>query len=544
MENHMKVFGMGGLQNNDTKAFQENGEKPSFGAAMRLWLLLTSSLLWGACLTGEMLLAGAVLLNVAGMLLLSGRIPFLPLRAGIQTSEVAALLWLFSCLMTASLVPTHPSLWWVCGLHGAFIVLTRKRTLWRILGLAAGLSGLGTPGEAGLLEYGARAMVIMAGFGAAYRTQSERQERHASLFEPVSIEDLPHPRFLSQRLSLYIQQNLSTVQAEGVVLYLYDVRTGAMEVFLKLGSLPDIVKQRTRVTMGEGCVGVCASSSRSVVFLSLLRPPQDLPRSVTWEGAPTVCVPLFDPVSPSGRVLGVLQLLGTQLQSEMPQSAQQLATRIAEAVTAIRQREAGQLANFQRLSAIVSQVEEQSPHTRGHSHRVTSLCELLAQELGLENELKEKLCTAALFHDIGKTRVSPEILNKEGKLTEEEKIEIRRYPTYSLEICAGMGFDEDTLFLIRHHGERLDGSGYPLGLDAGKQPLALRILAVADVFDTLACTRAYREAMSTEERLKELAKVAGNKLDILVVETLRRAYIQGRIEPIYREQTQSHLKIA
>jgi HD-GYP domain-containing protein (c-di-GMP phosphodiesterase class II) len=169
---------------------------------------------------------------------------------------------------------------------------------------------------------------------------------------------------------------------------------------------------------------------------------------------------------------------------------------------------------------------------------------LLSQELGLENELKEKLCTAALFHDIGKTRVSPEILNKDGKLTEEEKIEIRKYPSYSVDICAGMGFDEDTLFLIRHHGERLDGSGYPAGLDAGKQPLALRILSVADVFDTLACTRAYREALSIDERLKEMAKIAGNKLDILVVETLRRAHVQGRIEPLYTEQIRSSLKIA
>lgn len=536
----MHLFKMNEKQDSEP----EKGKDFPFELVLRLWLVLTSTLLWGACLTGEMLLAGAVLLNVVGMLFLSRRrVCPLP-KSDSRFSEGSAFIWLFSCLLVAFFSLSHPSLWWVCGLHGVSIALLQQNALWRTLGFAATLFGLGVPGQAGLIEYGARVLVITVAFVAAYRSRVDRQEQHAFLFEPVSIEDLPHPRFLSQRLSLYLQQNLSLIQAEGIVLYLYDIRTGALEISLKLGSLPDLVKQRSRVMMGEGCVGVCASSSRSVVFLSLLRPPQDLPKSVTWEGAPTLCVPLFDPESPSGRVLGVLQLFGTHLQGEVTQSAQQLATRIAEAVATVRQKEAEQLANFQRLSTIVSQVEEQSPHTRGHSHRVAALCELLAQDLGLENELKEKLSTAALFHDIGKTRVSPEILNKEGKLTEEERMEIRWYPTYSLEICAGMGFDQDTLFLIRHHGERLDGSGYPLGLDAGKQPLALRILSVADVFDTLACTRAYREAMSAEERLKELAKIAGNKLDILVIETLRRAHMQGRIESIYKEQTQVHLKIA
>jgi len=260
-----------------------------------------------------------------------------------------------------------------------------------------------------------------------------------------------------------------------------------------------------------------------------------LPRNVVWEGAPSLCVPLFDPTSPSGRPLGVLQLVGSQLSMEALPIAQALASRIAEALATVRQREAEQLANFQKLSAIVAQVEEQSPHTRGHSHRVAALCDLLAEELGLEQEVREKLRIAALFHDIGKTRVPPEILNKEGALTDEEKLQIRRYPVYSVEICSGMGFDEDVLFLIRHHGERLDGSGYPNGLDATRQPLALRILEVADVFDTMACTRAYRDALSTEERLRELARLAGTKLDILVVETLRRAHLQGRLNSIYNE---------
>lgn len=518
--------------------------QPVIGVQLRLWLVLFTTLIWAVCFTGEALLIGWAILN--GMaLLFVWQMMHRNGDTGSKLQQLPAFFWLGSCLVIAVVsTPSTSSLWWISALHGVSVAAVQQRMSWSILGFLAGVSGLGVPGGAGLWEYAARVLTVIVGFGIAYRLPSTEQAQSTSLFEPVPLANLPHPRFLSQRLSLYLQQNLAHLHAEGVALYLYDIRTGALETSLKLGSLPDLVKQRGRVTMGDGCVGVCAASGRSVLFLSLLKPPQDLPKSVTWEGTPTLCVPLFDPESPSGRVLGVLQLFGTRIQPETQNIAQQLSARISEAVVAIRQREVEQLANFQRLSTIVAQVEEQSPHTRGHSHRVASLCELLSQELGLENELKEKLCTAALFHDIGKTRVSPEILNKDGKLTEEEKIEIRKYPSYSVDICAGMGFDEDTLFLIRHHGERLDGSGYPAGLDAGKQPLALRILSVADVFDTMACTRAYREALTVEERLKELAKIAGNKLDILVVETLRRAHVQGRIEPIYTEQIQSGLKIA
>ena len=428
--------------------------------------------------------------------------------------------------------------WWVAGVFGLVVGWAGATPLWRGLGALGALLGMGVPSltPIDLLEHALRLCSWATAAWLVWRQPAaEQAAAQADMLPPVPLENLSHPRFLPQRLSLYLQQHLARVQSEGVVLYLYDLRAGALDAVLRLGALPDLIKQRVRVPMGDGMVGVCAATGRPIAFLSLLKPPPDLPRNVVWEGAPSLCLPLFDPSSPSGRPLGVLQLVGNHLTMDALPAAQSLSARIAEALATVRRREAEQLANFQKLSAIVAQVEEQSPHTRGHSHRVAALCDLLAEELGLEPELREKLRIAALFHDIGKTRVPPEILNKEGALTDEEKLQIRRYPLYSVEICSGMGFDEDVLFLIRHHGERLDGSGYPDGLDAARQPLALRILQVADVFDTLACTRAYREALTTEQRLRELSRMAGTKLDILVIETLRRAHLQGRLEPIYNE---------
>jgi putative nucleotidyltransferase with HDIG domain len=458
--------------------------------------------------------------------------------------QARAFLALGACIVLA-FSPEPSRTWWLAGVFGLVVGWVGATPLWRGLGALGALLGMGVPAfvPVALLEYALRLLCWVAAAWLVWRQPvAERTTAQAETLPPVPLENLSHPRFLPQRLSLYLQQHLARVQSEGAVLYLYDLRAGMLDAVLRLGALPDLIKQRARVPMGDGMVGVCAATGRPIAFLSLLKPPPDLPRNVVWEGAPSLCLPLFDPSSPSGRPLGVLQLVGNHLTMEVLPTAQALSARIAEALAAVRRREAEQLVNFQKLSAIVAQVEEQSPHTRGHSHRVAALCDLLAEELGLEPEVREKLRIAALFHDIGKTRVPPEILNKEGALTEEEKLQIRRYPLYSVEICSGMGFDEDVLFLIRHHGERLDGSGYPDGLDAARQPLALRILEVADVFDTLACTRAYREALSTEQRLRELSRMAGTKLDILVIETLRRAHLQGRLDSIYNELLRTPLE--
>lgn len=498
--------------------------------------------LFGVCVGWSALVNTSSLMGVLTAVLLLGTVGLSWVRSeriGQRTNLLWAILWLFGGGITA-LSANPQSTWWVSVLAGALASWKGQSIAWSLIGSVVAFAGMGVPAMTpiGLGEYALRALVALGVvWGAQYRKSvSERTTLPVgNEFEPVSVESLSHPRALIQRLNVYLQQHLGQLQVEGTVLYLYDLSAGTLEAVLRLGALPDIVKNRGRVLMGDGMVGVCASTGKPIAFLSLLKPPPDLPKNVAWEGAPSMCVPLFDPASPSGRPMGVLQIIGAHLSPEVLPKVRALASRIAEALATARRHEAEQLANFQRLSAIVAQVEEQSPHTRGHSHRVAGLCDMLAQELGIESEVREKLRIAALFHDIGKTRIPPEILNKEGKLTDEERMIVRRYPIYSVEICAGMGFDEDVLFLIRHHGERLDGSGYPDGLDATRQPLALRILEVADVFDAMACTRSYRGALTTEERLRELSKMAGVKLDILVIETLRRCHMQGRLEPLYNE---------
>ena len=126
---------------------------------------------------------------------------------------------------------------------------------------------------------------------------------------------------------------------------------------------------------------------------------------------------------------------------------------------------------------------------------------------------------AGLLHDLGKAGISRRILNKPGKLTEEEFAEIKEHPPLgSMMIISEIEALQQVVPIVRHHHERFDGKGYPDGLAGQDIPLEARILAVVDAFDAMTHERSYRKAMSREEALAELERGAGTQFDPAVVE--------------------------
>jgi HD domain len=123
-----------------------------------------------------------------------------------------------------------------------------------------------------------------------------------------------------------------------------------------------------------------------------------------------------------------------------------------------------------------------------------------------------KVRTAAAVHDVGKLQVPREVINKPGKLTDEEFAAIKRHPQDGAEMVSGMG-DPEITAIVRHHHERLDGRGYPDGLSAADIPLGARIVAVADTFDALTSSRPYRAASKHKKAIDILKKEAGSQLD-------------------------------
>lgn len=173
-------------------------------------------------------------------------------------------------------------------------------------------------------------------------------------------------------------------------------------------------------------------------------------------------------------------------------------------------------------SAFSDVVDAKSPFTADHSRRVTLYTDMIAEELGLQNDHRRWLRRAALMHDLGKLAVSNQILDKPGRPTEEEWAAIRSHPVFSKSILERVEAFKDIAPIAGAHHERLDGGGYPEGLSADDLCLEVRILTVADVFDALSADRPYRAAMPTQKALDIMIEDVGKAFDRDCVEALRR----------------------
>lgn len=165
------------------------------------------------------------------------------------------------------------------------------------------------------------------------------------------------------------------------------------------------------------------------------------------------------------------------------------------------------------VTALVSAIEVNDKYTEGHAKRVREYSCAIAEELELPKFKINDISTAALLHDIGKIGISTEILNKPGKLTEEEYCIIKQHPVYTKTILEKIrGFSTITNFAYNHH-ENYDGSGYPRGLKNNEIPLEAQIIQVADAYDAMTSERAYRKALSTEDALNIIKKEMGKQFN-------------------------------
>jgi putative nucleotidyltransferase with HDIG domain len=151
-------------------------------------------------------------------------------------------------------------------------------------------------------------------------------------------------------------------------------------------------------------------------------------------------------------------------------------------------------------------IESADSYTFGHCERVATYAVALAQALGLDSVEQTTVRIGAYLHDVGKVRIPHEILNKQGKLTREERELMERHTLYGLDLLEGIDFPWDIRPLIRWHHEKCDGSGYPDRLRDDSFPIAAQIIGIVDVYDALTSTRSYRAAMSIEDALVEMKK--------------------------------------
>ena len=170
-------------------------------------------------------------------------------------------------------------------------------------------------------------------------------------------------------------------------------------------------------------------------------------------------------------------------------------------------------------------IDAKSPFTARHSQRVAEIADGIAVVLGFDAEERRTLRRAALLHDIGKLAISNRILDKPGKLTDEEFREIQSHPVYSLHILERAPCFADLADLAANHHEKLDGSGYPRGLTAEALDLPMRVLTVADIYEALTAERPYREPMPAAKALAIVDGDTPHRLDRDVRDALE-TYLQ------------------
>jgi len=180
------------------------------------------------------------------------------------------------------------------------------------------------------------------------------------------------------------------------------------------------------------------------------------------------------------------------------------------------------------MQAIIQVMESalgaRDPYTVSHQQRVTRIACAIAAELGLSQERLRYLQIAGTLHDLGKIAVPGEILAKPGKLTDLEFAIIKRHPQVGCDIIKPLNFPAVTTQIMLQHHERLDGSGYPLGLKGEDILLEARILGVADVVEAMCSHRPYRPALGLEVALEEISQNRGILYDSMVVQACLRLY--------------------
>lgn len=170
------------------------------------------------------------------------------------------------------------------------------------------------------------------------------------------------------------------------------------------------------------------------------------------------------------------------------------------------------------VEAIGLAIEKRDPYTAGHQRQVATLAVEIGRQLGLVSDRLFGLHLGAMIHDIGKISIPAEILNRPGGLSEPEYAIIRQHPLVGFEILRGIEFPWPIAEMVWQHHERLDGTGYPRGLQGDAICLEARIIAVADVFDAITSHRPYRPGRGMDEARAELLRGRGQVYDAAVVD--------------------------
>jgi len=304
-------------------------------------------------------------------------------------------------------------------------------------------------------------------------------------------------------LELIVMSTIEALKAENGQLML--IKEGSLELntrffFGEKRISPDKIK------LGEGILGAVAKEARP--FLSSSSEEQ------------VICVPL----NYGNKIIGAFALSRKAQKENFSEDDRvllsDLASQIAIALENFRLSADAEQTYVETITALAMAVEARDEYTRGHTNRVGEYCNKLARAFNLDDKTIKMLNDASNLHDIGKIGIPDKILRKPAPLTAEEMKLVYEHSVIGENILKPIRSLSVLCDLVRHHHERLDGSGYPDGIKGDQISLPLHIMIIADCFDAMTSDRPYRKAMSFDDAKKELQRYAGIRYDARVVEKL------------------------
>ena len=192
------------------------------------------------------------------------------------------------------------------------------------------------------------------------------------------------------------------------------------------------------------------------------------------------------------------------------------------------------------VTSVASIIDAKDSYTGSHSKRVATCSAAIARHMGMSEEEAENVYLVGLLHDIGKIAVPDIVLNKPGRLTDEEFTLIRRHPQVGAEILDGLDMIPHVKEGALYHHERYDGKGYPFGLSGEAIPLYARLICVADSYDAMSTSRVYRARLGREEVISELIRCRGQQFDPQITDAFVEMLLSGfQVEENEEEPTAS-----
>lgn len=324
---------------------------------------------------------------------------------------------------------------------------------------------------------------------------------------------------LEEVLDCIINAIADFTQSGRISIMLLDKDKKHLVIRKSIGIHPEV---NHKVKIGEGIAGNVYKSGKKIIINDIISKGIEKKYSDydAFISSPLICTPLLGPKTN----LGVINVTNKKDNEPYTDEDIEIISYITYTASVAINNQLNELSLEENyigiIKALATAIEAKDIYTRGHSDRVAKYSTEIAKRLNLPDEQIKTIEFAGILHDIGKIGVPEYILNKPGRLENEEFNKIKEHPEIGEGILKDIQFLEDVREIVRHHHERINGSGYPDGLKKNDISIGSKILGVADSFDAMNSDRIYRTKLPIEEIKKELMKNSGDFLDTDCVNAL------------------------